>query len=90
MLDGVSSQYGFGLQFRGTPNTNALENTDNSFRHTGSHWDITRTVMCGHPNRNEGIVVFINRGKDADGEDEVIDGILRKYTRTREWTTRCH
>lgn len=86
MLNGVDDDWGFGLRFEG--GNSALEGTDHSFRHTGSHSSRARTWMCGNPTRGEGIVVLTNRGDDVAG-DEVIKQILATYVAQRGWPTGC-
>ncbi|MBL8957023.1 MAG: beta-lactamase family protein [Myxococcaceae bacterium] len=86
MLNGVDRNAGFGMFFEG--GNSALEGTDRSFNHNGSHTDRARTWMCGNPTRGEGIVVLTNRGTDA-AVDSVIKGIMTRYTAKRGWPTNC-
>lgn len=89
------THYGLGVGLRAytmastqTPLVGAvLETGRGVFTHTGRHEGQARSVMCGMPSRDQGIVAFVNG--DGPEIDDLLNEILAAFEIANGWPTTC-
>jgi len=89
------THYGLGVGLRSyvavsnqTPLVGSVQEVGRGvFTHRGAHVGQARTVMCGMPSRDQGIVVFVN-GDGPDMED-FLNEILAAFETANGWPTTC-